>query len=158
MTGSTVFTGCEGAGAWQVSFRVAADAQPEPDYDLYISSQPIPTVEGCLVTDRIPAYLINTTGEDASVLLIPHLEKLEESGAWAEVPCKVGFCGMADPLPEEGMVWPLDISTLWGGLEDGQYRIGVKCQPYLDTEVTAYGEFTLFTPENNGGLPPAPQE
>ena len=159
VTGSTVFAGCEGTGAWQVTFRVVADAQPEPDYALYIAHEPIPTVEGCLVTDRIPAYFINTTGEDAAVLLIPRLEKQDENGAWNEVPWKegVGFCGTPDPLPTEGKSWSWEISMLWGSLEDGRYRVGVRCQPYLDTEETVYGEFTLYTPENGAGLPLASQ-
>ena len=160
VTGSTVFAGCEGAGKWQVSFRVAADTQAEPDYALYISSQPIPAVDGCLVTDRIPAYFINTTGEDAEVLLIPHLEMLDENGEWVEVSFKenIGFCGTPDPLPPEGKAWSWESSMLWGSLEDGRYRVGVLCQPYLDTEETVYGEFTLYTPENGAGLPLAPQE
>lgn len=160
VTGNDVFMGCESAGAWQVSFRVTADAQPEPDYALYIDSQPIPTVVGCGVTDRIPAYFINTTGEDAEILLIPHLEKLDAGGEWVEVPWKegVGFCGTPDPLPKWGKDWSWEISMLWGSLEDGRYRIGVKCQPYQDTEETVYGEFTLYTPENNGGLPLASKE
>lgn len=162
VTGSGVQVGGEKCDlpAWQVSFRVAPDACPEPDYALYVSSQPIPTVEGCAVTDRIPGYFINTTGEDAEVLLIPHLEKADENGTWTEVPWKdgVGFCGTPDPLPPEGKAWSWEISMLWGSLEDGCYRVGARCQPYQDTEETVYGEFVLYTPEKNAGLPLAPQE
>ena len=79
---------------------------------------------------------------------------------WAEVPFKdgVGFCGTPDLLPTEGKEWYWEISMLWGSLEDGQYRIGVQCQPYTDDEVMVYGEFTLYTPENSAGLPLAPQD
>lgn len=147
-------------GEWQVSFRVAADAQPEPDYALYVSSEDIPAVKGCIVTDRIPAFFVNTTGEEAEVLLIPHLERLDENGEWAEVPFKekIGFCGTPDPLPPEGKEWGWEISALWGGLEDGRYRVGVKCQPYLDEEEMVYGEFGFYTPENSAGLPLAPRD
>ena len=31
--------------AWQLDFRVKAEAQPEPDYAMYISKKPVPTVE-----------------------------------------------------------------------------------------------------------------
>lgn len=160
VTGSAVTAGEEALPPWQVSFRVAAEAPPEPDYALYIAAEPIPTVEGCGVTDRIPGFFINTTGESAEVLLIPHLERLDENGAWEEVPWRegVGFCGTPDPLPPEGKPWSWEISFLWGSLPDGRYRIGVDCQPYQEEEETVYGEFTLFTPENSADLPLAPGE
>jgi len=131
-----------------------------PDYDLYISDQPIPTVEGCGITDRLPVYFINNTGEDGYVLSIPHLEKLDDNGAWAEVPYKddIGFCGTPDPLPAAGREWSEEISFLWGRLEDGQYRLSYAVGPTQDTEETVSGEFTLYTPENNAGLPLAPQD
>lgn len=159
VTGSTVSVGGEKADAWQVSFRVTADAQPEPDYALYVANAPIPAAEGCAVTDRIPGFFINTTGEDGEVLLIPYLEKLDESGAWTEVPWKdgVGFCGTPDPLPPEGKAWSWEIHALWGSLEDGSYRVGAKCRPYLEEEIMVYGEFTLYTPQDNAALPPAPR-
>ncbi len=156
VTGSNLWIGeDEKAPAWQVSFRVTSEAQPEPDYALYISSQPIPTVEGCLVTDRLPVYFINTTGLDGNVLDIPRLEKLEESGEWTEVPYRegVGFCGTPSGLPARGREWSEDISMLWGALEDGQYRLSYAVGPTDDTEQTASGEFTLYTPEDNQGLP-----
>lgn len=162
VTGSEVRVGEEKRplSPWQVTFRIAEDAQPEPDYALYISGQPIPAVEGCAVTDRIPGYFINTTGEDGSVLLIPHLEKLDGDGAWAEVPFReqIGFCGTPDPLPPEGKEWYWEISALWGSLEDGQYRVGVQVQPDSGAEEMVYGEFTLYTPENSAGLPLAPRD
>jgi len=135
-------------------------SEKAPDYALFISDQPIPTVEDCGITDRLPVYFINNTGEDAYVLSIPHLEKLDENGAWAEVPYKddVGFCGTPDPLPAEGREWSEEISFLWGSLEDGQYRLSYAVGPTQDTEETVSGEFTLYTPENNAGLPLAPQD
>lgn len=68
------------------------DPAPEPvleeaaDYALAISDQPIPTVEGCLVSDRLPVRFINNTGEDGYVLDIPHLERKNEAGEWEPVP------------------------------------------------------------------------
>lgn len=145
---------------WQLDFRVTAEAQPEPDYVLYISKDPIPTVEGCLVTDRLPVYLINNTGEDGQVLLIPHLERRNEAGEWEEVPYKegVGFCGTADPLPARGKEWSEDLLYLWGGLEDGRYRLSYEAGKASPKEGRAYGEFTLYTPEGGQGLPLAPAE
>ena len=136
-----------------------ADVQPEPDYVLYISEEPIPTVDGCLVMDRLPVRLINNTGEDGQVLLIPHLERRNEAGEWEEVPYKegVGFCGTADPLPAEGKEWSEDLLYLWGGLEDGRYRLSYEVGRASPKEGRAYGEFTLYTPEA-GGLPLAPAE
>ena len=143
--------------AWHVDFRVTADAQPEPDYALYISSQPIPAVEGCLVTDRLPVYFINNTGVGGNMLAIPHLERRNDAGEWEAVPWKegIGFCGTPDPLPAEGQSWSEDLSMLWEPLEDGRYRLSYEVGTTFDTEETAYGEFTLYTPEDNHGLPPA---
>lgn len=138
---------------WQLDFRVTAEAQPELDYAVYISKKPVPIVDGCLVTDRLPVYLINNTGEDGQVLHIPHLERRNEAGGWEEVPENVGFCGMPDPLPAGGAEWSEDMLYLWGALEDGRYRLSYKVGDTFDTEERAYGEFTLYTPEENHGLP-----
>lgn len=140
---------------WQLDFRVTAEAQPEPDYAMYISRKPVPTVDGCLVTDRLPVYLINNTGKDGQVLHIPHLERRNETGGWEEIPYQdnVGFCGTPDPLPAGGAEWSEDMLYLWGALEDGRYRLSYKVGDTFDTEERAYGEFTLYTPEENHGLP-----
>lgn len=131
------------------------ESEPEPDYALCISDQPIPTVDGCLVTDRLPVHLINNTGKDALVLLIPHLERRNEAEGWEEVPYKegVGFCGTPDPLPPEGKDWSEDLLYLWGSLEDGDYRLSYEVGDTFETEEWVYGEFTLCTPEDNQGLP-----
>ena len=141
--------------AWHVDFRVTADAQSEPDYALYISSQPIPMAEGCLVTDRLPVYFINTTGEDGYVLDIPHLEKRNDAGEWEAVPWKdgIGFCGTPSTLPAEGRKWSEELSMLWDPLGDGTYRLSYEVGAGFETEDIACGEFTLYTPENNQGLP-----
>ena len=141
--------------AWHVDFRVAADAQPEPDYAVYISGQNIPAVNGCLVTDRLPVYFINTTGEDGYVLDIPHQERLNDAEEWEEVPWKegVGFCGTPSTLSAAGRDWSEDISMLWGALEDGRYRLSYEVGATFETEEVAYGEFTLYTPEDSQGLP-----
>lgn len=140
---------------WQLDFRVTAEAQPEPGYALYISRKPVLTVDGCLVTDRLPVYLINNTGEDGQVLHIPHLERRNEAGGWEEIPYhdNVGFCGTPDLLPAGGAEWSEDMLYLWGALEDGRYRLSYEVGDTFDTEERAYGEFTLYTPEENHGLP-----
>lgn len=149
----------EASEPWQLDFRVTADAQPEPDYALYISKEPVPTAEGCLVTDRLPVYLINHTGKEGQVLLIPHLERWNAAGEWEEVPYRenIGFCGTPDPLPIGGKAWSEDMLYLWGTLEDGRYRLSYEVGDTFDTEDRAYGEFTLYTPEASG-LPLAPTE
>lgn len=140
--------------------QIIPETTPAPDYDLYIADQPIPTAVGCVVTDQITAHFINNTGKDAQVLLIPYLEKLDENGEWADVPFRdgVGFCGTPDPLPTEGKEWSWEISMLWGTLEAGQYRLRCKVGPDFHTDGMVSGEFTLFTPENNAGLPLAPRD
>lgn len=136
--------------------------EPAPDFALFIADQPIPTVDGCIVMDRIPARFINNTGKDAEVQLIPYLEKLDENGAWTDVPFKdgVGFCGTPDPLPPEGKEWSWEISVIWGTLEAGRYRVSCKIiqDPRMDSYRIVSGEFSLFTPENSAGLPLAPQD
>ena len=136
------------------------EPEPEPDYALCISDQPIPTVDGCLATDRLPVRFINNTGKEALVLLIPHLERRNEAGGWEEVPYKedVGFCGTPDPLPPEGKDWSEDLLYLWGSLEDGEYRLSYEVGDTFETEEWVYGEFTLYTPEDNQGLPLASGE
>lgn len=131
------------------------EPEPEADYALYISDQPIPTVDGCLATDRLPVRFINNTGKDGHVLDIPHLERKNESGEWEPVPWKdgVGFCGTPSALPAEGRDWSEDLLYLWGTLEDGTYRLSYEVGDTFDTEDMAYGEFTLYTPEDNQGLP-----
>lgn len=133
----------------------AAPEEPEPDYALFISDQPIPAVEGCLVTDRLPVRFINNTGEDGYVLDIPHLERLSDAGEWEAVPYKegIGFCGTPSTLPAEGRDWSEEISMLWGALEDGAYRLSYEVGATFKTEEMVYGEFTLYTPEDNHGLP-----
>ena len=156
VTGSPMWLGQgDQLPAWQVTLRVSPDAQPEPDYALYISAQPIPTVNGCLVTDRLPVLFINTTGKDGQVVDIPHLEKLDETGEWMEVSYKdrIGFCGTPSRLPADGRPWSEDISYLWGALEDGQYRLSYNTDPDGSTGQSISGTFTLYTPEDNHGLP-----
>lgn len=157
LTGSEIYFSDprEVSEPWRLDLRVTAEAQPEPDYALYISEEPIPTVDGCLVTDRLPVYFINNTGKEGYALSIPHLERKNESGEWEPVPWKdgVGFCGTPDPLPMGGRAWSEDIPMLWGALEDGAYRLSYEVGPTFETEEWARGEFTLYTPEGDQGLP-----
>lgn len=129
--------------------------EPEPDYALYISDQPVPIVQGCLVTDRLPVYFINNTGKDGYVLDIPHLERQNDAGEWEAVPWKegVGFCGTPSTLPAEGREWSEELSMLWNPLDDGLYRLSYEVGETFETEDIAYGAFTLYTPEGNQGLP-----
>lgn len=144
LTGSSIWIGQdEASDPWQLCFRVTADAQPEPDYALYIPGQP---VSGA--AEGIPVRIINTTGKDANVLFIPHLERKNEDGSWTEVPYKgrIGFCGTPDPLPAEGRDWGEDVTVLWGMLEEGQYRLHYNAGRESELEQTAYGEFTVCAP------------
>lgn len=138
---------------WQLSFRVSSDAQPEPDYAVFVPGQPVPLAEGCIVRMELPLFLVNTTGEDANVLLIPRLERQTGTGDWEEVPLRedVAFCGTPDLLPQRGMEYTLDMD-LWGGLEAGEYRVTYPAGPTVSTNDTAMGTFTLVWPEG-GGLP-----
>lgn len=128
---------------FQVEFRVASGAQPEPDYPLYIPGQP---VSG---EDPIPIRFLNTTGEDAYVLDIPHLERLDGAGDWVEVPYReqAGFCGTPSTLPAGGREWSEDTAMLWGVLEPGQYRLSYEAGTTFETEGTASGKFTVAAPE-----------
>lgn len=155
VTGNGLWLGGEMVKDWRVDFRVTADAQPEPDYAVYVSRRPIPAMEGCAVLDRLPVRVINTTGRDAQILMIPHLERKTAAGTWEGVPVLVGFCGVADPLPAGGLEWGEPIQTIWGTLADGEYRLSYQVGGSSDPEEAAYGMFTLYTPEGGGGLPPA---
>ena len=124
---------------FQVEFRVASGAQPEPDYPLCIPDQPVSGEA------PIPIRFLNITGEDAYVLDIPHLERLDGAGDWVEVPYReqVGFCGTPSTLPAGGREWSEDTSMLWGVLEPGQYRLSYEAGTTFETEGTASGEFTV---------------
>ena len=104
---------------WQVEFRVAAEAPPEPDYALFIPGQPVSGME------PIQIVFLNSTGEQAYVLDIPHLERMTEGGAWEEVPYReqAGFCGTPSSMPPNGRIWSEDPAALWGALEPGLYRL-----------------------------------
>lgn len=144
VTGGKLSFGDEVSDRWHVDFLVTRDAQPEPDFALYVS-QPVSSV-----SEIIAVHFVNNTGEDASVLSIPHLERKDENGDWQEVPWKegIGFCGTPDPLPVSGRDWSEDLMYLWGRLEeDGQYRLYYEVNPYSESEVNVYGEFTVCAPE-----------
>ena len=127
----------------QLEFRIASAAQPEPDYPLYIPGQPVSGV------NSIPVEFLNTTGQDAYVLDIPHLERLNGEGGWEEVPYReqAGFCGTPSSLPAAGRSWSEDAVMLWGVLEPGQYRLRYEAGPTFETEGWASGEFTVKEPE-----------
>lgn len=128
---------------WQVEFRVAAEAPPEPDYALFIHGQPVSGME------PIQIVFLNSTGEQAHVLDIPHLERMTEGGAWEDVPYReqVGFCGTPSTMPPGGRIWSEDPAALWGTLEPGLYRLRYAVGPTEKTEGEAAGQFTVGAPE-----------
>ncbi|MDE7245875.1 MAG: hypothetical protein K2O18_18135 [Oscillospiraceae bacterium] len=147
VTGGEVWTDTQHTDgpAWQLEFRVADGAQPEPDFSIYVSAAPLQMAE------TIPVHIINTTGEENSILWIPHLERQNISGQWEEVPFAdgVGFCGMSDPLPAGGDDLSAPVQTLWGSLEAGRYRISYDITGSGTAVRTAGGEFVLeqaYTP------------
>lgn len=128
---------------WQVEFRVAAEAPPEPDYALFIHGQPVSGME------PIQIVFLNSTGEQAHVLDIPHLERMTEGGAWEDVPYReqVGFCGTPSTMPPGGRIWSEDPAALWGTLEPGLYRLRYAVGPTEKTEGEAASQFTVGAPE-----------
>lgn len=125
---------------YQLEFLVAEDASQEPAYALSTLSAPVsPEAED------IPVLLLNTTGEDASILFIPHLERESADGTWSEVPFapQVGFCGVADPLPAGTTSWSVPLTALWGELEGGRYRLSYAVTDGEGAKHTASGEFTV---------------
>lgn len=128
---------------WQVEFRVAAEAPPEPDYALFIHGQPVSGME------PIQIVFLNSTGEQAYVLDIPHLERMTEGGAWEEVPYReqAGFCGTPSSMPPNGRIWSEDPAALWGALEPGLYRLRYAVGPTEETEGEAVGQFTVEAQE-----------
>lgn len=125
--------------AWQVEFRVTEDAQPEPDYAVFVQSLQNP--------ENIPAYVVNTTGQTGSILLIPHLDRQNAAGQWEEVPYTegMGFCGTSDPLPPEGMEIQEPVELLWGQLASGRYRLSFDITGTDPVTRTAGGEFVVET-------------
>lgn len=125
--------------AWQVEFRVTEDAQPEPDYAVFVPGRPLEEPE------EIPAYVVNTTGQTTSILLIPHLDRQNGAGQWEEVPYAegVGFCGTSDPLRPEGMELGEPVAELWGELAAGRYRLSFDITGTDPVTHTAGGEFVI---------------
>ena len=142
VTGGEMYTGTDERvkqPAWQLEFRVSVDASPEPDYTVFVSSQPLQDPE------TISAYIVNTTGADSSVLLIPRLDRQTDGGQWEEVAYAdgVGFCGMSDPLPAAGRNVSEPVETLWGWLRPGRYRLSYDITGGETATRTAGGEFLL---------------
>ena len=126
---------------WQMTFRVAAEAAPEPDYALFLHGQPLSGA------DPLPIVFLNATGEWAYVLDIPCLERMTEGGAWEAVPCREEAGGTPSRMPPGGRVWSQDPAPLWGALEPGLYRLRYAVGPTEQTEGEAVGRFTVETPE-----------
>ena len=142
VTGGEMWTGGSrqtALPAWQVEFRVTEDARPEPDYAVFV--QPLQNPE------NISAYVVNTTGQTGSILLIPHLDRRNEAGQWEEVPYTegAGFCGTSDPLPPEGMEIQEPVELLWGRLASGCYRLSFDITGTDPVARTAGGKFVVET-------------
>ena len=142
VTGGEMWTGGSrqtALPAWQVEFRVTEDARPEPDYAVFV--QPLQNPE------NISAYVVNTTGQTGSILLIPHLDRRNEAGQWEEVPYTegAGFCGTSDPLPPEGMEIQEPVELLWGQLASGCYRLSFDITGTDPVARTAGGKFVVET-------------
>ena len=99
--------------------------------------------------EPIQIVFLNSTGEQAHVLDIPHLERMTEGGAWEDVPYReqVGFCGTPSTMPPGGRIWSEDPAALWGTLEPGLYRLRYAVGPTEKTEGEAAGQFTVGAPE-----------
>ena len=119
------------------------EASPPPDFELVFAGEPVTMEAG-----RITFLLRNNTGADAQVLLIPRLER-------EEVPFleRVGFCGMADPLPAEGRECTIEPFELWGVLEDGTYRLGYEVTGSDGVQTLVQGEFQFHVDLQICGYP-----
>lgn len=131
--------------ALALCLSLAAQANPlpavqPPGYELVFSGDPVSLEAG-----RLSFIIRNNTGADAQVLLIPRLERQTPEGAWEEVPflARVGFCGVADPLPAGDRACSIEPLELWGILEDGVYRLGYEVTAAGGTKTSAQGEFVL---------------
>ena len=96
-------------------------------------------------SDKLDLSIINATGTDAEILLIPTLEILNDEGVWEVIAMDngTGFCGTPDPLPDGGTNWSMDRGELWNNLYAGKYRLSYNITDAAGKEYTASGEFTL---------------
>ncbi len=95
--------------------------------------------------DVLNFTIVNATGADAEILLIPTLELKGEDGQWAVIPTdkNVGFCGTPDPLPNGEKEWSVELEMLWNNLYAGEYRLSFTVTDASGQEHTAAGEFAL---------------
>ena len=126
------------------------EASPPPDFELVFAGEPVTMEAG-----RLTFLLRNNTGADAQILLIPRLERQDGDGGWEEVPFleRVGFCGMADPLPAEGRECTIEPFELWGVLEDGTYRLGYEVTGSDGVQTLVQGEFQFHVDLQICGYP-----
>lgn len=101
-------------------------------------------IDGLDEEGRLSLAIVNDTGEEAQVLLIPTLER-ETAEGWTTVPfrAKIGFCGTPDPLPTGEKNWSEDTIILWGELVPGSYRLSYTVTDSAGTEHIASGTFTV---------------
>ena len=89
--------------------------------------------------------IVNTSGEDAKITMVPTLELKGKDGSWEVIPSDrtESLRNLPDSLPTDGRYWAVNLNALWGNLNNGEYRLS-----YLVTDAAgllhiAYGEFTL---------------
>lgn len=114
-----------------------------PDFQLTID-QPEAGAE------RLTFSIVNNSGADAQILLIPTLERETAEGSWETVPFidQIGFCGTPNSLPAGEKDWAEELSYLWGDLPAGEYRLSYTVTDSGGREHTALGTFSL--PVENG--------
>lgn len=95
--------------------------------------------------EKLTFSIVNDSGADAQILLIPTLEWETAAGDWETVPFidQIGFCGTLDPLPAGEKDWAEDLTFLWGSLPDGEYRLSYTVTDSAGREHTALGTFSL---------------
>lgn len=74
-----------------------------------------------LGTEYIRGTIYNTSGKNASIVLIPHLEK-KQGSRWKEIKCMGGFCGVGDLL-ERSMEIEVNLKDWYPNLKPGKYRL-----------------------------------
>lgn len=94
--------------------------------------------------ERLLFAIINDSGADAQILLIPTLTR-KAADSWETVPFldTVGFCGTPSLLPAGQKDWAEDLAFLWGSLPSGEYRLSYTVTDSAGREHTALGTFTL---------------
>lgn len=157
LTGSTLTLlgqsgdGDENLDPWQVTFTVSPEAGDLSTYPLTpvpagVSSdfflQVDPPAKG---EDALFCTMYYSGEGNAEILLIPTLYRQNEAGDWEEIPVdeQIGFCGTPDPLPVGEKTWAEPVSTLWGNLYAGEYRLSYTVTSSDGVNLPVMSQFTL---------------